>query len=224
MRLDGRDLVGQFRSLAPTRRPISLQRWGPRRVLYLAGLALAAFLVIPAMVSLFTPADLPVNSAPTCGSSGVMVLMAQSVPTATYVPCVTTTPVGWDAGTVRVRSDQARFSLDSDDAGRAAVVVTLRPTCSTEGAEVERSDVPGMRQFTTPPTSPGGASVRSYVSAGECVTVRVVSEVAGDAEALAAIDDALAFQPRGDLVRRVERDTGLTLCGVSAPGCVGGPP
>ena len=34
MRLDGRDLIGQFRALAPPRRPISLQRWGPRRILY----------------------------------------------------------------------------------------------------------------------------------------------------------------------------------------------
>ena len=32
MKQDGRDLLAQFRALAPPRRPISLQRWGPRRI------------------------------------------------------------------------------------------------------------------------------------------------------------------------------------------------
>ena len=32
MKRDGRDLLAQFRALAPARRPISLQRWGARRV------------------------------------------------------------------------------------------------------------------------------------------------------------------------------------------------
>ena len=39
MKQDGRDLVAQFRALAPARRPVSLQRWGPRRVLMALGLA-----------------------------------------------------------------------------------------------------------------------------------------------------------------------------------------
>ena len=62
------------------------------------------------------------------------------------------------------------------------------------------------------------------MAADACVTMRVVAEVTDDAESLDAIDEVLAFQSRGDLVRRVERDTGLTLCGVSAPSCEGGPP
>ena len=41
MKQDGRDLVAQFRALAPARRPISLQRWGPRRVLMALGIAAA---------------------------------------------------------------------------------------------------------------------------------------------------------------------------------------
>jgi hypothetical protein len=44
MKQDGRDLLSEFRSLAPHRRPISLQRWGPRRVVYVLALLLAAIL------------------------------------------------------------------------------------------------------------------------------------------------------------------------------------
>ncbi len=38
MKQDGRDLVAEFRALAPERRPISLQRWSVRRVVYALGL------------------------------------------------------------------------------------------------------------------------------------------------------------------------------------------
>ena len=38
LKRDGRDLVAEFRAMAPARRPISLQRWGPRRIV----MALAA--------------------------------------------------------------------------------------------------------------------------------------------------------------------------------------
>ncbi|HEU4841719.1 MAG TPA: phosphatase PAP2 family protein, partial [Ilumatobacteraceae bacterium] len=44
MKRDGRDLVAQFRAMAPARRPISLQRWGPRRFVLLLVALLLAFL------------------------------------------------------------------------------------------------------------------------------------------------------------------------------------
>ena len=127
MRSDGRDLVGQFRALAPPRRPISLQRWGPRRILYAVGLLVAAVLLIPATLSLFTPTELPVSSPPTCDPNDVMVLMAQSVPTAEQLPCVNLLPGGWNAGTVSIHELRTSFTLDSDQAGQGAVLVTLAP-------------------------------------------------------------------------------------------------
>jgi hypothetical protein len=36
MRQDGRDLVGEFRALAPHAEPIAVQRWSARRVLLTA--------------------------------------------------------------------------------------------------------------------------------------------------------------------------------------------
>ena len=47
LRQDGRDLIGQFRSLAPQRAPIRIQRWSIRRIaLTLAMLGLAALAVV----------------------------------------------------------------------------------------------------------------------------------------------------------------------------------
>ena len=104
MRLDGRDLIGQFRALAPPRRPIPLQRWGLRRIVYAAGLVLVVFIVAPSVVSLFTPAQLPVNASPSCGTGDAMVLMAQSVPAASLIPCTGDLPAGWDQGGVPRRA------------------------------------------------------------------------------------------------------------------------
>ena len=55
LKRDGCDLVAEFRLLGPARAPISLQRWGPRRVVLAA--AIAAFAVIAAInvVSMVVP-------------------------------------------------------------------------------------------------------------------------------------------------------------------------
>ncbi len=127
MKQDGRDLVAQFRALAPERRPVSLQRWGVRRVVYALGLILAAFFGGQALIGLFTPAELPVTGKPTCGTGNLMILMAQSVPSATAVPCVAALPAGWETGSVNVRQDRTQFWLDSDQGGKHAVEVELLP-------------------------------------------------------------------------------------------------
>ena len=78
-----------------------------------------------------------------------MILMAQSVPTATAVPCIASFPAGWDSSDVLVKSDRARFRLET---GGHQVTVTLRPpdACSTEGAIEVASDEVGMRRFEDP--------------------------------------------------------------------------
>ena len=119
MRLDGRDLIGQFRALAPPRRPVPLQRWGLRRIVYATAIILVVFLVTPNVVSMFAPAWLPVNASPACGTGDVIVLMAQSVPAASLIPCTAELPAGWDHGGVHVERDRSQFSLHSDAAGSA---------------------------------------------------------------------------------------------------------
>jgi tRNA A-37 threonylcarbamoyl transferase component Bud32 len=44
IRKDGRDLIGEFRALAPVRRPISIQRWSLRRIGLTVGVVLALIL------------------------------------------------------------------------------------------------------------------------------------------------------------------------------------
>jgi membrane-associated phospholipid phosphatase len=224
MKRDGRDLVAQFRALAPARRPISLQRWGPRRVLLAAALVLGSAIALPFVYQLFTPAELTIGAEPSCGTGKVMVLMAQAVPTATGVPCVAALPAGWSVGEVAVHNGRGRFWLDSDQAGRHALEVTLRPrdACVLTDAIEVVSDELGMQRFEQPSQLPPGLrTARMYVNDGECVTYRFTFEGSTNASAIVVLDSALAFQPRAELVREIERRSGLSLCGVGAPPCKG---
>lgn len=224
MKRDGRDLLAQFRAMAPTRRPISLQTWGPRRVFLAGAVVVISVLAFTNVYAMFTPAELPIDDKPSCGTSEVMILMAQAVPSATSVPCIAALPAGWTLGGVRVHHGEGRFWLNSDQAGDHALEVTLRgrDTCTVDEAAEVTSDEPGVRRFEQPTQLPPGLqSVRTYIADGECVTYRFSFQGDTNASAIVVLDAALAFQPRADLVSHVQRKSGLTLCGAGAPPCAG---
>ncbi len=224
MKKDGRDLVAQFRTLAPARRPISLQRWGPRRVLLAVALVAVMAVALTNVYQLFTPVELPIDDKPSCGTGKVMIIMAQAVPTATAVPCVAALPAGWSVGGVRASRGVGQFWLDSDQAGDHALDVTLRApgACTLDGATEVTSDEPGMRRFERPTQLPPGLrTVRMYLTDGECVTYRFAFHGDTNASAIVVLDAALAFQQRSELVTEVERRSGLTLCGAGATTCKG---
>jgi hypothetical protein len=51
LKRDGRDLLTEFRRLAPEREPVSVQRWSVRRVLLTIGVVVAAFFALGLVVS-----------------------------------------------------------------------------------------------------------------------------------------------------------------------------
>jgi tRNA A-37 threonylcarbamoyl transferase component Bud32 len=225
MRKDGRDLIGQFRRLAPERPRIALQRWSFRRV----GLALAVVAVVGVAaaqaVAMFTPAhDLPVSVPPDCGTGRMMVLMAQSVPSATQVPCVASLPAGWELGGAHVERREARFWLDSDLGGDRAVTATLVPRgeCDVADATPVASDEVGTERYERPDRlHPDLRSTRFYLFPGGCVTYEFAFDAGADPTLVFSAEQALAFQPRSELVAHVhERTGGLALCGAGTE-CVG---
>lgn len=89
MKRDGRNLLEQFRALAPSRPPISLQRWSVRRVGLAVVLVAALGFAVNQTIALLRPAhDVPLDGSPDCGTNNLVVLIAQAVPTATSVPCI----------------------------------------------------------------------------------------------------------------------------------------
>jgi hypothetical protein len=224
MKHDGRDLIGQFRALAPQRAPIPLQRWGPRRIAMAAALVLFGTFAVFQVGDMVLPVrSLPFHGSPDCGTGKTMVLAAQSVPSATVLPCVASLPAGWEVQHLDIRRGRTRFDLGSDRAGDHAVQVTLRPAgdCELGGAEPVPSGRVGARRFERPERLQGLRTTRVDVFEGGCVTYRFAFADDAPTAAVFEADQALGFQPREALVDEVHDRTGLRLCGAGAR-CPGG--
>jgi len=227
MKRDPRDLLAEFRKLAPKRRPIVLQRWSVRRV----GLA-AAMLAIFAVTTFFGVGLLLPNTAttglhvtlgaatraPDCGPPGhAMILTAQAVPSAAFLPCIAALPSGWTTADPEIASGRASFVLNSGQAGLQAVTITLTATCNTSGAQQIPSDQTGLRRFERPLSLvPKYSDIRYYTFPGGCATYQFVF-VPGASPVLATtVDAVVAFMPRSALVSYVQRTEDLALCGRGA--------
>ena len=229
---DPRDLLAEFRTLAPQRQPIVLQRWSARRVTLAA--AMLALFTVPAVlgVGLLLPAAAFTGHAPDCGPGHTMILAAQAVPSAAFLPCIAALPSGWTAAAAQIASGRASFVLDSGPAGQPATInfqlgsgpaglqtatITLTATCDMAGAPQIRSDQPGMRRFERPPSLvPGYSDVRYDVFPGGCVTYRFVFAAGASPVLATTVASAVAFIPRSELVSYVQRTENLALCGRGA--------
>ena len=217
MKRDPRDLLAEFRTLAPQRKPIVLQRWSVRRV-SLAAVMLAIF-AVPAVfgIGLLLPASNPAVHAPDCGTGHTMILAAQAVPSAAFLPCINALPSGWTAAGAEIASGQASFVLNSGQPGLQTVTITLTATCDTAGAQQIPSDQPGMRRFERPLSLlPRYSDVRYYTFPGGCATYQFAFAPGASPALATAVDSAVAFLPRSVLVSYVHRTEGLALCGRGA--------
>jgi tRNA A-37 threonylcarbamoyl transferase component Bud32 len=217
MKRDPRDLLGEFRALAPRRPPIVLQRWSVKRV----ALAAAALIIVAvaAVVGLkaFSPADDAGAYPPICGTGHSMILSAQAVPSSAMLPCVAALPAGWSIGGAAISSGKVSLWLDSDRAGPRAITVTLAAACDTSGAHQIPSDQPGTRRFERPLSlRPQFSDLRFYTFPGGCATYRFNFAPGASPVLAVAAGSALSFLPRSALVESVRRTEGQTLCGRGA--------
>jgi hypothetical protein len=121
------------------------------------------------------------ESGPQCGASvdqlaergsvSGLLLMAQSVPAASLVPCVRPLPYGWSFGRLEATDRGAHFWLTSDHHGDTAVRVDLGRDCSPAGATQMASDEPLTARYDKIDQADGGyRGDRFYRYAGGCIT------------------------------------------------------
>ena len=153
-----------------------------------------------------------------------LVLAAQSVPSATLLPCVQTLPVGWTFGGSDVRNGLDRFWLDSDRAGIHAVEVSLTRSCNVSSA-VEVAPAPdeaGTKRYEQPISLPPYFEAdRYYTFPGGCVTYWYRFQTGAASTLVFEADEALSFLPRATFVKKVSTGVGLSLCGAEASSCPG---
>ncbi len=186
-------------------------------------LGASALVLVSLALAACVPGD---NTLPGCDDPGgrAIVLVAQSVPSATQVPCIESLPAGWEIGGADVRNSGTTFWLDSVVSGTHAVEVTLMETCDTSGASeiVPSADEAGAHVLFEPTNLDPFRGRRFIVFDGGCVTYRY-SFTGGTAAAVALqIDASLSFLPRDAVSHAVRIETGHTLCGAGAPPCLDG--
>jgi hypothetical protein len=178
LREKGRDLHAEFVKLLPTTpRPIRIQRWSLRRIGLLALVA-----VLLALIGQNIAGSITTNEAGKtplyignlgCTDLEPLWLEAQSVPSASLVPCLRPIPAGWTLMKVTVNDRRSVLTFDSDRAGTGAMIVRLTAGCASgRGTEVA-SDHPGVRRYMLiEQQAPRFVATRYDVFAGGCVTTR----------------------------------------------------
>jgi tRNA A-37 threonylcarbamoyl transferase component Bud32/membrane-associated phospholipid phosphatase len=181
LRAQGRDLHAEFIELLPAPpRPIPVQRWSVRRVGLGAAIVLLLVLVALNPTVIFdnrmaVRTSLGIHSLD-CAQLEPQWLEAQSVPSASLVPCVRTRVPGWTVGDVAVNNGRSVITLDHDRAGKGAVVVRLTARCDTADTVESPSPAPGVQRYQRidPATSVFSASWYDRFPGG-CVTYRLHS-------------------------------------------------
>ena len=165
------------------------------------------------------------DEQPTCSQvdASIFVLEAQSVPSATRLPCIAELPIGWRFGGSLVRDDGTTLWLDHDRAGPHAVEVQLSQRCDVATA-VEVPPAPdeiGTRTYQAPVSLDPFVGTRSIVFEGGCIRYHYRFSPGSEPALVIEADRALSSLPREDVVAGVRRDFDLTVCGAEAPPCPG---
>jgi hypothetical protein len=177
------------------------------------------------LVALAACSCTPSVAIPTCPPNSTgdpLILMAQSVPSAAYVPCIQEFPAGWSFGGMAIETGRAEFWLFSDRAGERAVTALLTEDCDVSGAVQVPTDADeaGMARYEEPRVLPPRfVGDRFYVFPGGCITYRFA--FTGDASFGEVVEatEALSFISRATGVEELRKE-GLELCGagVDCPG------
>jgi hypothetical protein len=156
----------------------------PTRVAVVAA-AVAAALTLPGC-------EPSTNEQPLCRHPSPLTLMAESVRTASLVPCVASLPVGWSFAGFTANERYATFDLEREVAEGGVAQVRLSGACETDGLRRVNSDHAGVDEYT----SISDDAIRRtwmFLFEGGCVRLRVAlpsSQSTGPSE---VIHDAIAF-------------------------------
>jgi tRNA A-37 threonylcarbamoyl transferase component Bud32 len=210
LRAQGRGVHAEFLRLLPTPpQPIPIQRWTLRRVGLLAALVLLLVLVSKQGLSLDyqeaveTPTTVG-NLA--CTDLEPQWLLAQSVPSASLVPCLRSLPAGWMVGKVTVNDGRSVLSLDHDRAGPGVLVIWLTATCDTRGATEVNSDQPRVRRYQRiDRQTPRFEATRFDRFQGGCVTAQAAVPATNQAEVTSQLATILHYTSRQALQQALDQ-------------------
>jgi tRNA A-37 threonylcarbamoyl transferase component Bud32/membrane-associated phospholipid phosphatase len=230
LRRDRRNLLARFRELAPKTPPVRIQRWTVRRVGLTAAVVAMSLLAISIAFGNLRGAGLLAAQEATLGSYAVVVkppecrmvdedvlpLMAQSVPSASLLPCIEVETPGWDFHLLDVKNGASRLFMKAErpDPRSNLAEVTLTRSCDVSGLRQDATDELGTDLYVRihALTNTRYAATRYYLFNGGCVSYQV--DLYGSGRTALADQltlENLSFVSRGQVAHNFFEATGQRL-------------
>ena len=157
-------------------------------------------------------AQVPRPALARCTDVERLALVAQSVPSTSYVPCAAGLAEGWSTGQVDVRNGHTSLVLTSDRNSGHPVDVELTPSCDPGTASPEPARTPGGRTYLQlTGIDPRYVGLLYDVFPGGCVTYRFDFPRGPHIALMAQLQSGIGFVPRWQLRHLVEQRLGVTL-------------
>jgi hypothetical protein len=152
------------------------------------------------------------NTVPGCGDPLRLAIIAQSVPGASYVPCIRDLPQGWDASGFDPSQGGTSFRLNSDRSPGQPVTVRLTGTCNTGGASPSPARAPGVLTYTRLDSiSPRFAGTLYDVFPYGCVSYRFDFALGSQIALMEQFEQAIGLYPRQQLRLVLRQELGVEL-------------
>jgi hypothetical protein len=216
LKAQGRDLHAEFVRLLPSPpQPVSIQRWSLRRVGLMVAVVLLGALLFDQGVSIDyrEPVETPASVANlTCTDLEPQWLLAQSVPSASLVPCLGPLPAGWSLGPVTVNDGRSIIHLNHDRAGTNVLVIELAAACDPQGAVQVSSTQSQVRRYERiDRQTPRYQAVVLDQFPGGCVTTEASVPAANKAEVTGDLAPILHYTTRQALQQELAQRSGGRL-------------
>ena len=152
------------------------------------------------------------GGVPGCRDPLRLAVVAQSVPGASYLPCIHGLPPGWTTSGFNPTQDGTGFLLNSDRSPGQPVTVRLAATCDVRGASPSPSRAPGVLTYTRLDSiSPRFAGTLYDVFPGGCVSYRFDFGSGSQIELMEQFQQAVGLYPRQQLRLVLKQELGVEL-------------
>jgi hypothetical protein len=148
---------------------------------------------------------------PGCDADSRLAIIAQSVPEAAYVPCISELPAGWSYDGVDVDDEGTTISLESDRADRP-VNITLTGSCDVGNATPIAPSDEGTRTYQLIESiDPRYAGSFIDVFPGGCIVSSYDFERGAHVALITELQRAVDVYSRRQLRQELRADLGVSL-------------
>jgi len=172
----------------------------PRLTAGLAALLLAAAAAVTGCAAFS-------DAAPGCRQPLRLAIVAQSLPSASYLPCLRSLPQGWSTSGFRAAPSGTSFLLNSDRSPGHPVRVRLIPSCRPGDASPSPPRAPGVVTSITPRF----AGSLYDVFPGGCVSYSFDFALGSQISLMEQFEQAVGLYPRQQLRLILKHKLGVEL-------------